>query len=165
MKFTDKRRTWHLIYAVCCLVYMGWVSYLSSNDFDRIIREYRRAGEQVESGRVRSTALEELRKECRKKYEMQVQDIITAENGFQESLIEEEGRPDGDCVSWPSAVVEAREMEVRERLVERRERAGWKLLLFSLSFVVIFLLIPPVVFYIFAVLVVKLFKSVKIVRK
>lgn len=164
MKFIDKRRTWHLIYAVCCLVYIGWMSYLSFNDFDRITREYRRTGEQVEPGHIRSTALEELRKECRKKYETQAHDITTAENGSRASLIEE-GRPDRDCVSWPSAVVAAREAEIRERLGQRRGRAGWKLLLFSLFFVVIFLVIPPVVFYLFAALVVKLFKSVKIVRK
>lgn len=165
MKVTDKRRAWRLFYVLCCLVYMGWVSYLGSNDFGRVQREYRRAGEQVEPGRIHAAALQELLKECRKRSEIQPADSHAAENVLQNGLTVEGGTADLDCLAWPPAVVEAREAEVRARLLESQKRAGWKLLLFSLFFVVIFLILPPVVIYFFMVFIAKLFSAVKIVRK
>ena len=155
VKFINKRRAWRLFYAVCCLVYMGWVSYQSSNDFDRVQREYRRAGDQVEPGRIHSAALQELLAECRKRSAMQPADLDGVANELQS----------GDCLSWPPAMVEAREAEIRDRLNDRQKRAGRKLLLFSLFFVVIFLIMPPVLVYGFAVVIVKLFSAVTIVRE
>jgi len=155
MKCINKRRGWRLFYAVCCLVYMGWVSYLGSNDFGRVQREYRRAGDQLEPGRIHAAALQELLAECRKRSEKQPADVDGAVNELQS----------GDCLSWPPAVVEAREAKIRERREERQKRAGRKLLLFSLFFGVIFLIIPPVLVYGFAVVIVKLFSAVTIVRK
>jgi hypothetical protein len=155
MKCINKRRGWRFFYAVCCLVYMGWVSYLGSNDFGRVQREYRRAGDQLEPGRLHAAALEELLAECRMRSEKQPADVDGAVNELQS----------GDCLSWPPAVVEAREAKIRERLVERQNRAGRKLLLFSLFFGVIFLIIPPVLIYVFVVVIAKFFRSVKIVRE
>jgi hypothetical protein len=164
MSFTHKRRVWRLFYAVCCLVYMGWVMYLGSFDFNRVLREYRRAVDQVEPGRIHTAALQELGAECRKSSEKRA----GAENAFENEqpgiLIEEMVLVDRDCLSLPPAQVEARAADIREHLLDRQKRAGWKLLLFCLFFVVIFLIFPPVIVYVFAVLLVRLFRAVKIVR-
>jgi hypothetical protein len=165
MTFTKKRWAWRLFYAVCSLVYMGWVSYLGSNDFTRVQREYRRARSQVESSRIHSAALQELSAECRQRSEMQVKAENATGNELPGISIEEGIPADRECLSWPPAVVEAREAEIRERLLERQKRAGWKLLLFSMFFVIIFLIIPPAVIYLFAAFITKLFSSIKIVRK
>ena len=50
MNITNNPRTWRLVFALCCLVYLGWISYVSSNNFSRIYSEYRQAGEQTEPG-------------------------------------------------------------------------------------------------------------------
>ncbi len=72
---------------------------------------------------------------------------------------------DRDCSSWPQAVVETRAAAIGERLAERHQRVSKKLLLFSVFFVVVFLIIPPVLVYGFAVVIVKVFQAIKIVRE
>jgi hypothetical protein len=165
MRFANNRRAWRFFYAVCCLVYMGWVGYLGSFDFNRVLGEYRRAAGEVEPGRIHSAALQELSAECRQRAEMQAGSENAAEDELSSILIEEGVSADRDCLSLPPVQVETREAEIREHLLDRQNRAGWKLLLFSLFFGVIFLLFPPVLVYVFAALLVKLFRSVKIVRK
>jgi len=143
----------------------GLGSYLGANDFDRVHREYRRVGDQVEPGRIHAAALQELLAECRKRSARQPVDVPAAGNELQTGLTGEGDPAARDCLSWPAAVVQAKEAEIRERLVERQKRAGWKLLLFSLFFVVIFLIFPPGLVYFFVVVTAKLFRSVKIVRE
>jgi len=161
----NKRRFWLLLYAVCCLIYVGWVTYLGSFDFNRVLREYRRAVDQMEAGRIRSAAWQELVAECRKSYEMQSGIPNRAENGAQAIVIDEGVPAEQDCFDWLSPQLVTREAEIRESRLDRQKRAGWKLLLFSLFFVVIFLIFPPALVYLFAMLFVRLFRTVKIVRK
>jgi len=143
---------------------MGWVGYLGSFDFNRVLREYQRAVDKAEPGRIRSAAVAELVAECRQQSAIQAGASNTTEKGPKSIMIDKGVPAEQDCLSIPPEKIKARQTEVRERLLDRQKRAGRKLLLFSLFFVGIFLLFPPVIVYVFAVLFVKLFRSVKIVR-
>jgi len=59
-------RRWKIIYAVCCLVYIGWVIHVGDNEFDRINSQYRRLVSQLDAGRIRTAAIDELITECRR---------------------------------------------------------------------------------------------------
>jgi NAD-specific glutamate dehydrogenase len=165
MKFFMRRRTWRPFYAVCCIIYVGWVGYQGSFDLGRVHREYSRAGEQLEPGRIHTAALRDLSEECWKRSARQLADIAAAEKGLTSGVIAEGSQADQDCSTWPQAVVEAREAKIRGRLEERQKRAGKKMLYFSAFFVVIFLILPPALVYVFVLLIVKVFQAVKIVRK
>lgn len=146
MKFMKKIRAWQIIYALCCLIYMGWVIHVGGNEFDRINSQYRRIVEQLDAGRIRTGALEELIAECRRKSRSQAD------------------RNGNNCLSWPPQVVEAKGKEIEERLVRARERAGIKVVLFYAGFVIIFLLAPPFLIYLLIVGIITLYKNIKIVR-
>ena len=61
-----KIRAWKIIYAFCCLAYMGWTINVGTNEFDRINSQYRQLVDQLDEGRIRTKALEELTAEwCR----------------------------------------------------------------------------------------------------
>ncbi len=159
MNIFKKQRTWQLIYAVCCLVYIVWVSYQGSFDLGRVHGDYRRIGEQMEPDRILTAALQELSTECRKRAAEQKTAVPGTDNGLTGVIV------DQGCNSFPAAVVEAREAAIGERLAERHRRVSKKLLLFGVFFVVVFLIIPPVLVYCLAVVVVKVFQAIKIVRK
>ncbi len=141
-----KFRHWRIFYAVCCLVYVGWTINVGTNEFDRINSQYRRIVDQLDAGRIRTAALEELIAECRKESTLQTD------------------REEDACFSWPPTVVEAREKAVEERLIRAKERGTIKLVLFYVSFVVFFLLAPPFFIYLLIVVGLKLHSSIKIVR-
>jgi hypothetical protein len=125
---------------------MGWMIHVGGNEFDRINSQYRRLVDQLDAGRIRGVAVEELITEwCR------------------ESAVRADRQEDG-CTSWPPHVVEAREKAVEERLIRSKERGTIKLVLFYTGFVLIFLLGPPLFIYLLIVGVIKLYKSVKIVK-
>lgn len=139
-------RYWKIIYLVCSLVYIGWVINVGTNEFTRINDQYRRIVDQLDSGRIKNTALEELSAECRR---------------------ESKGRPDLEkkaCLSWPPAVVEAKGKEIEERWIRARERGLIKVVLFYTGFVLIFLLAPPLFIYLLLVGAIRLYRSVKIIR-
>jgi hypothetical protein len=141
-----KIRAWQIIYALCCLIYMGWVIHVGGNEFDRINSQYRRIVEQLDAGRIRTEALEELIAACRRKSRSQA------------------GLKGNECLSWPPQVMEAKGKEIEERLVRARERAGIKVVLFYAGFVIIFLLAPPFLIYLLIVGIITLYKNIKIVR-
>jgi hypothetical protein len=141
-----KIRGWRIIYVVCCLVYMGWMINVGTNEFDRINSQYRRIVAQLDAGRIRAVALEELSAECRR-----------------ESALRADREEDA-CLSWPDPVVETREKAVEERLIRARERGTIKLVLFYAGFVIIFLLAMPVLIYLLLVGIITLYKNIKIVR-
>ena len=138
-------RRWKIIYAVCCLVYMGWVINVGTNEFDRINGQYHRLVKQLDAGRIRSKALEELITECRRDSTMQA-------------------RQEDGCSSWPPTVVEAKSKAIEERLIQAKERGTIKLVLFYAGFVFIFLLGPPLFIYLLLVGIIKVYKSVKFVK-
>jgi len=146
MRFMKKPRKWQIIYALCSLVYMGWVMHVGTNEFDRINGQYRRLAAQLDAGRIRTAALEELSAECRKKTR-------------DHSGLEEEA-----CLSWPSRVVETKAKEIEEQRVRARERGVIKLVLFYTGFVLIFLLAPPILIYLLLIGIITLYKNIKIVR-
>ncbi len=140
-------RYWRVIYAVCCLVYIGWTINVGANEFDRINSQYRRLVDQLDAGKIRAAALEELIAECRRK--------STARTDRQEDV----------CTSWPPTMVEARKKTVEERRIRAKERGTIKLVLFYAGFVLIFLLGPPLFIYLLIVGIIKVWKSIKIVQK
>ena len=146
LKFMKIFQKWRIIYAVCSLVYMGWIIHVGANEFDRINGQYRRLAEELDAGRIRTGALEELSAECRRK-------------SRRRTGLEEDG-----CLSWPPSVMEAREKEIKERRIRARERGVIKLVLFYTGFVVIFLLAPPILLYLLIVGIITLYKNIKIVR-
>ena len=139
-------RHWKIIYAVCSLVYMGWVINVGSNEFDRINGQYRRLVAQLDAGRIKSGALEELTAECRRR----------SPKSF--------GLEEDACLSFPPQVVAARGKAIEERRIRAREQGTIKLILFYAGFVVIFLLAPPTLIYLLIAGVISLYKNVKIVR-
>jgi len=139
-------RHWKIIYAICCLVYIGWMIHVGGNEFDRINGQYRRLVKQLEPDRVRTAALEELALECRKNLQQRV-------------------RPEEpDCSSWEPPVLEARVQAVAERHVRDRERGLIKLSLFYTGFMVIFLLAPIILIYLLIAAIILLYKNIKFVR-
>jgi hypothetical protein len=159
MNVFKKQRIWQLIYAVCCLVYVGWVSYQGSFDLTRVYRDYRRIGVQMEPGRIHAAAVEELSTECRKRAAKQKTAVPGPDTGLT-SVMADQG-----CNSFPPAVVATRAAAIGEILAESYRRVSKKLLFFGVFFVVVFLIIPPVLVYGFAVVVVKVFQAIKIVRR
>ena len=141
-----KIRAWKIIFVFCCLVYMGWTINVGTNEFDRINNQYRVILAQLDQGRIRTKALEELTAECNK----------------EPKLLAD--RQENACLSWPPAVVEARGKEIEERLLRVRERSRIKLVLFYAGFVLIFLLAPTVLIYLLIVGIIKIKENIKIVR-
>ncbi len=141
-----KFRKFQIIYAVCCLVFLGWMINLSSNEFDRINGQYHRVLDQLDEGRIRAGALEELIAECRREKTLQAD------------------RKKDACSSWPPQVVEARGKKIAERMNRARKRAGMKLVLFYTGYVVLFLLAPPVLIYLLIIGVRKVFSIIKFVK-
>jgi len=139
-------RRWKIIYAVCCLVYIGWVIHVGGNEFDRINSQYRRLVHPLDEDRIRAVAVEELVTECRR--------AATDRLDTQED----------SCSSWPPTVVEARGKAIEERLIRAKERGTIKLVLFYAGFVLIFLLGPPFIIYLLLVGAIKVWKSIKIVK-
>ena len=139
-------RRWRIAYAVCCLVYIGWVTHVGTNEFARINGQHQRLVKQLDADRIKSFALAELMAECRKK--------SGQSSGLQEDA----------CLSFPPQAVAAREQVIAENRVRAKERGTIKLVLFYTGFVVIFLLAPPVFIYLLLVGIIKVYKSVKFVR-
>ncbi len=139
-------RHWKSIYLVCCLVYAGWVVYIGQAEFAKVNRQYRVLVARLEPDRVKAAALEELGAECRRE--------------LRQRNIPEEGA----CSSWSPEVVETKRNTIAERLEWDRERGLLKVVLFYSSFVILFLLFPPLFIYLFILAVVTLCKNIKIVR-
>jgi hypothetical protein len=139
-------RHWKIIYVISCLVYIGWMIHVGGNEFDRINGQYRRLAKQLEPARIRTAALEELASECRKD---------------SRQLI---GQGEVDCTSWKPAVVEAMMQVIAERQLLAKQRGTIKLVLFYTGFVVIFLLAPVILLYLFIAAGILLYKNIKIVR-
>ena len=105
-KNMKKFRKWRIIYWVCCFVYLGWMINLGTNEYDRINSQYRRIANQLDAGRIRTAALEELGTEWCKK-----------------SIARPDLKEDA-CFSWPPVVVEAREKKIEERLGKAKKQAA-----------------------------------------
>ena len=142
----NKIRLWKIIYALCCLVYMGWTINVGTNEFDRINGQYRRIIHQLEPGRIKTAAVEELTEECRR--------VSKWKTGLKVE----------DCYNWPPFLVEKTEKEIEKRLLRAKERGIIKVVLFYTVFVLIFLLAPPTLIYLLILGIIKLKKTIKIVR-
>ena len=142
----NKIRLWKIIYALCCLVYMGWTINVGTNEFDRINGQYRRIIHQLEPGRIKTAAVDELTEECRRVSKWQT------------------GLKVEDCYYWPPSRVEKTEKEIEKRLLRAKERGIIKVVLFYTVFVLIFLLAPPTLIYLLILGIIKLKKTIKIAR-
>ena len=141
-------RYWRIIYAVFCLLYMGWVIHAGDNEFSRINSQYKRLVAQLDGDRIRSVALEELTAECLR----------------QERELLDQKKKD-DCSTWAPTVVESKKKQVKERMIQAKERGVIKMILFYMGFVLIFLLAPPILLYLLFFGIIKIFKSVKFVSQ
>jgi hypothetical protein len=141
-----KIRLWKIIYALCCLVYMGWTINVGTNEFDRINGQYRWIIQQLEPERIKTAAVEELTEECRR--------VSKWQSGLKVE----------DCYYWPPPLVEKKEKELIERLTLARKRATIKVVLFYTGFLLIFLLAPPILIYLIIIGIIKLKNNIKIVR-
>jgi len=139
-------RHWKIIYTICSLVYMGWVIHVGGNEFDRINSQYRTIVKQLEAGRIRAAALEELVAECRRQAKERI-------------ALKDEG-----CYSWSDLAVAAKGKEIEERLLRAKQRGLIKVVLFYAGFAVIFLLGPVIFIYLLLVGAIRIYKSVKFVR-
>jgi len=146
MKFREIGRRWRIGYAVCCLIYVAWVILLGVNDFQKVHRQYRQTGERLEPARVREITRRELIDECR------------------EAAVRAGNFNDEGCLAVPSAILNERQRTVDDRLIDERNRAGRKLLLFYVFFVSLFLVAPPLVFYWLLVLFIRAVSKVRIVK-
>jgi hypothetical protein len=125
---------------------MGWTINVGTNEFDRINGQYRRIIHQLEPGRIKTAAVKELTEECRRVSKWQT------------------GLKVEDCYYWPPSLVEKTEKEIEKRLLRAKERGIIKLILFYTVFVLIFLLSPPTLIYLLILGIIKLKKTIKIVR-
>jgi hypothetical protein len=141
-----KIRAWKSIFAICCIVYIGWVIHVGGNEFDRINGQYRMIIQQLEPGRIKTAAVEELTEECRR--------VTKWQTGLKME----------DCFYWPPPLVENKKKEIEERLTQAKKRGTIKVLLFYAGFVLIFLLTPPVLIYLFIAGILKLKENIEIVR-
>ena len=140
-----KIQLWKIIYALCCLVYMGWTINVGTNEFDRINGQYRWIIQQLEPDRIKIAAVGELTEGCRR------------ESKWQTGLKVE------DCYNWPSVLLKKTEIEIEARLLRAKERAIIKMVLFYTGFVLIFLLAPPILLYLLIIGIIKLKNNIKIV--
>lgn len=146
MGLAAKRPGWRIGYLICCLIYAGWVVHLSANDFEKVHLQYRETGARLAPAQSRKIARQAL---------------ITACRGKQELLGHIENQK---CLAVSPADLAQKEKVVVKRLRGERHRALRKLIVFSATFVVIFLLAPPLLVYGMIILFIKVFSTVKITK-
>jgi len=151
MKPLQKRRDWRIGYAIFCLFYVVWVIYLSLNNFDMVHTRYRLAEERLQPEQIGEIARQELVEKCRKE--------AKRNDRLRPPEDEVSPAPAEDCLSWPAAVLEEQQKVVKERLVVEKSRTARKLVLFYVSFLVIFLLLPLIVLYLLLAFFIWIFKS------
>lgn len=139
-------RHWKPIYLLCSLLYMGWVLSVGGTEFERINSQYRQLTAALNDGRITAAVVQEMVSECRENFG------IDPGNG-----------PDR-CTSWPPALVETRAKQVKARLLQAKKRGFAKVVMFYVGFAVLFLLGPPLFFYLVIAGGIRIFKSVKFVR-
>ncbi|MDH3328022.1 MAG: hypothetical protein OEM01_02190 [Desulfobulbaceae bacterium] len=156
MRPLNKSHIWKICYAVCTLVYMAWVVYLSLNNFGMVHRQYRLAGERLQPARIEEIALQELVDRCRRESK-RIDRLRSA--GEKNSAAAED-----NCLSWTTTVLEERQKAVEERLVEEKSRVGRKLVLFYVSFGLVFLILPPAFLYLLLSFFIWIYRSIKFVK-
>lgn len=153
---------WRICYSICCLSYIGLILYLGRTEFDRVNDQYRKAGERLNPVWVKKSALMELRDECRKKSPRLVHGQGSEENQAQATPagprawtpVEENA-----CLEPTRAVVSAREEKLTRDLTGQRNRAAMKFVLFYVSFLVFFLVVPLILLYWVGVFFLLVFQS------
>ncbi|HHO49041.1 MAG TPA: hypothetical protein ENN06_11420 [Desulfobacteraceae bacterium] len=154
-----KHRSEHCVlwfgYAVVCLVYGVWIVYLGLDNFSMVHDGYHQAGAQLHPEQVGKAALRELVEECR-----------------EEAAAPGHPGPDGEsyeflddpCLLQPAAAVEERQKIVKKRLLGEQGRAWRKLMLFYLSFGIVFLVLPMLTLYLALAFFLWLWRNLRIIR-
>jgi len=132
MGFREKSLLWRGCYIVCCLAYLPWVVYLSLNDFDMVHSQYHRTKKRVQPAQIEQIARQELVDQCRKALRGKNRQPIAG---------------DDSCLSLPTVALEARQKVVTERLTAEQRRAGRKIVVFYLTFLGVFLILPVFLLY------------------
>ena len=155
MRSQKKGINWQIGYAVFCLVYVAWVVYLSLDNFDMVHGDYRRAGEQLQPPRIRELAIRELVAQCRREEKSSSRLRPTGERASAAA--------EDPCLSWPAAVVAEREKTVTEHLTITRSRFLRKLVVFYITFGIVFLIMPLVLLYLLLTFTIWIFRNLKFV--
>jgi hypothetical protein len=144
---------WKIGYGICCLIYAAWMVDLARNNFAMVHNDYRRAEEQLQPDRVKETALQELIDRCRQESRTAG---ISRKNENNASIVTSD-----PCLSWPDDVLQGRQKIVIKRLTVERHGTIKKLLLLYSGFGIIFLIMPPFIFYLLLLFIIWICKGIK----
>lgn len=156
MRSADKGLAWRYGYALFSLLFAGWVVYLGQDNFAKVHGEYRRTREHQQPARIEKIALQELVDQCRRAAK-------------RESRSRSAGDPDpavaeDPCRSFPEAVLEERKKDVAANLRAEEKLFLRKLVVFSLTFAIFFVVLPLGFLYLLLAFLIWLFKDMKFVK-
>lgn len=146
MGLSGKGRAWRIGYVLCSLIYAAWVIHLSVNDFDRVHRQYREDSAKLTPAQSSKIARQELIADCR------------------EEQMQQENFAEDRCLDVSPADLVQKEKVVVKRLTGAQHRALRKLIVFYVTFVVIFLLAPPLLIYGLIIFFISVFSKIKVVE-
>lgn len=156
MSSSNNTFDWRIGYVVFSLVFVVWVVYLGLDNFDKVHGEYRIAQARLQPSQVKDIALQELIDQCRKKLKRSGPTQVAGDKAS--------GMADGDCLSFPEAVLLERQKTVTSHLVSEEKRFKRKLIVFYISFGVFFIVLPLYVLYLLLSFFIWLFRGLKFVK-
>ena len=160
MRSQHKGFTWRTGFAVFCLAYTAWMVYLGLGNLDKVHREYRWAVQELQPDRIDKIVRQDLAAECRKVTPRQPR---RGDRYLSAGAMPQTAAAD-PCRSFPPAVIEERRTAVTERLQEEKSRLQRRLVAFSISFTMFFVLLPLAALYLLLTFLAWLFRDMKFIR-
>lgn len=151
MRSAKKGINWRIGYAFFCVVYVAWVVYLSLDNFDMVHTAYRDARARLQPARVEEIARRELVDRCRRQQKRK---------GLDRTMSVGEA----PCQSFPAAVVEQQRDRVAQRLGDEKNRFKRKIVVFYVSFVLVFLALPLAFIYGLVSFILWILRNIKIIQ-
>ena len=151
MESVKRGINWRIGFAAFAVIYVAWVSYLSLDNFDMVHTAYRDARARLEPARVEEIARRELVDRCRRQHKQQ---------GPDETISADEA----SCRSFPATVVEQQRDRVAKRLGVEKNRFKRKVVVFYVSFVLVFLALPLVFIYGLISFILWILRNIKIIQ-
>jgi hypothetical protein len=147
---------WRFGYALICLVYAAWVVYLGLDNFAKVYGEYQRARESRQPAQVEKIARQELIDQCRR--EAKRSSRPRAAGDAVQRLAEDA------CRSFPDAVLAERKNAVKEQFLAEEKLFRRKLVLFSVTFGIFFVVLPLGLLYLLLSFFTWLFRDMKFIK-
>lgn len=147
---------WRFGYALFCLLFAGWVVYLGQDNFAKVYGEYQRARENQQPAQVERITRQELAAECRRAE--QRSNRSRSARGPDPAVSEDA------CRSFPAAALDDRKKDVAANLRAEEKLFLRKLVVFSLTFAIFFVVLPLGCLYLFLSFLIWLFKDMKFVK-